>query len=50
MDGDTLVLSHPEIMAPAEIRYAWSAWPALSVFDSSQLPVAPFLAPVEILP
>lgn len=50
LENGALVLSHPQISEPVEVRYAWSNWPGLSVFDSNRLPAAPFTAAVKTLP
>ncbi len=42
IEGDTVVLSHPEVPAPARARYAWAAAPDASLFNSAGLPASPF--------
>ncbi len=43
VDGDTVVVSHPEITEPAAVRYAWSAqFPWANLFNKDGLPAQPF--------
>ncbi|MFA5058095.1 MAG: sialate O-acetylesterase [Opitutaceae bacterium] len=42
IDGDTLLVSAPEVTAPVAVRYAWTNAPDASLFDSIGLPAAPF--------
>jgi len=42
IDGDTVVVSSPEISAPAAVRYAFADNPAASLYNGADLPASPF--------
>ncbi len=42
LQGNKVILSHPAISKPEKVRYAWADNPAVSVYDLSGLPAAPF--------
>lgn len=43
IDGDSVVVSHPDLTAPAWVRYAWADHPeGANLFNSEGLPAAPF--------
>ena len=42
IEGDTVVLSHPEVATPATIRYAWHINPEVNLINSVDLPASPF--------
>ena len=43
IDGDTVVCSHPEVPAPAAVRYAFSMNPAgANLYNRDGLPASPF--------
>ncbi len=42
IEGDTIVVSSPSVPKPQEVRYAWQANPAATVFNWAGLPAAPF--------
>jgi sialate O-acetylesterase len=42
IDGETIVVSAPEVPAPVAIRYAWQANPVATLFNTAGLPTAPF--------
>jgi sialate O-acetylesterase len=43
IDGaDTIVVHHPDVQAPAAIRYAWSAAPVANLENAHGWPAAPF--------
>lgn len=42
VDGDSVVLSHPDVSAPVAARYAWSSSPEGVLFGATGLPAAPF--------
>jgi sialate O-acetylesterase len=43
LEGDTVVVSHPEISEPAAVRYAWSSqFPWANLFNQDGLPAQPF--------
>ena len=41
-DGQTVVVSHPEVAAPVAVRYGWADNPNCTLHTRSGLPVAPF--------
>ncbi len=42
IDGDSVLISHPEIQAPVAVRFAWSDVAEPNLFDVDGLPAAPF--------
>jgi sialate O-acetylesterase len=42
LDGDSVIVSSPEVLQPAAVRYAWQSNPAVSLFNAAGLPAAPF--------
>jgi sialate O-acetylesterase len=42
IEGDTIVVSSPSVPKPKEVRYAWQANPAATVFNGAGLPAVPF--------
>jgi sialate O-acetylesterase len=43
IDGDTVVVSSPDVSAPVTARYAWSAYPeGCNLFNDAGLPAPPF--------
>jgi len=42
IDGDTLLVSSPEVGEPAAVRYAWINAPEASLYNDAGLPAAPF--------
>ena len=42
IDGNTVVVSSPEIATPAAVRYAWADSPECSLFNKEGLPASPF--------
>ncbi len=45
IDGDTLVVSSPQVTAPVAVRYAWDNYPegmGCNLYNSTGLPAAPF--------
>lgn len=43
IDGDTVVVSSPEVSAPVAVRYAWDDYPATAnLYNGADLPAAPF--------
>jgi sialate O-acetylesterase len=42
IDGDTVVVSSPEVPSPVAARYAWQANPVATLFNTAGLPAAPF--------
>ncbi|MCX6937965.1 MAG: sialate O-acetylesterase [Verrucomicrobia bacterium] len=45
IDGDTVLVSSPEVPAPTQVRYAWATQPAgCNLYNGAGLPAAPFRA------
>jgi sialate O-acetylesterase len=42
VEGDTILVSAPEVTAPVAARYAWQANPAATLFNGAGLPASPF--------
>jgi sialate O-acetylesterase len=42
IEGDTVVVSNPQVSKPAAVRYAWSENSSCNLFNSSDLPASPF--------
>ncbi len=42
IDGDSVVVSSPEVPHPVAVRYAWGANPVCNLFNSEGLPAWPF--------
>jgi len=42
IEGDTVVLSSPEVREPAAARYAWQSFPVASLYNGAGLPAVPF--------
>ncbi len=42
IENDTVVVSHPEVPAPAAVRYAWSNNPYATLYNGAGLPASPF--------
>jgi sialate O-acetylesterase len=43
IDGDSVVVSSPDVPSPANVRYAWMNWPAgCNLYNAAGLPAAPF--------
>lgn len=42
IDGETIVVSAPDIASPVAVRYAWANNPVISLFNSEGLPASPF--------
>lgn len=42
LDGDTLLVSSPDVPQPIAVRYAWQANPPATLFNGAGLPAAPF--------
>jgi sialate O-acetylesterase len=42
VEGNTVVVSHPEIQTPVAVRYAWQNYPLVNLFGKNGLPAAPF--------
>jgi sialate O-acetylesterase len=42
IDGDTVILWHPQIKNPVAARYAWASNPICNLYNSAGLPASPF--------
>ena len=42
LEGDTVVVSSPQVPNPLEVRYAWQSNPAATLFNGAGLPAVPF--------
>jgi sialate O-acetylesterase len=42
IEGDTVVLSHPDVAEPASVRYAWADNPVCNLENGAGLPASPF--------
>ncbi|HTD85558.1 MAG TPA: 9-O-acetylesterase, partial [Candidatus Binatia bacterium] len=42
IEGDKVVVSSPEVSAPAAVRYGWSDFPVVNLFNKTGLPATPF--------
>lgn len=42
IEGDTIVVSSPEVPHPTEVRYAWANSPPANVYNAAGLPASPF--------
>ncbi|MCS6866491.1 MAG: sialate O-acetylesterase [Gemmataceae bacterium] len=42
IEGDTVVVSHPEVKEPVAVRYAWASNPTCNLLNGHGLPASPF--------
>ncbi len=42
MDGETVVVSSPEVAKPVAVRYGWADNPAVNLYNGAGLPASPF--------
>ena len=42
IEGDTVVVSAPEVTVPRYVRYGWASYPILTLFNKEGLPAIPF--------
>jgi len=42
IEGDTVIVSAPEVPQPLAVRYAWAADPVCNLFNGAGLPASPF--------
>jgi sialate O-acetylesterase len=42
IDGDTVVVSSPQVPAPAAVRYGWANNPPCNLYNAAGLPASPF--------
>lgn len=50
IDGNTLVVTRPEVKAPVAVRYAWANNPEASLYNKVGLPASPFRTDTWELP
>jgi len=42
IEGDKVIVSHPDIKKPVAVRYAWAANPVFSLYNGAGIPATPF--------
>lgn len=42
IEGDTVVVTSPQVPAPAAVRYGWANYPLCNLFNADGLPASPF--------
>jgi sialate O-acetylesterase len=42
IDGETVIVSNPEVQKPVAVRYAWADNPEATLYNSAALPASPF--------
>jgi len=42
IEGDSVLVSSPEVAAPVAVRYAWGDSPECNLFNAEGLPASPF--------
>jgi sialate O-acetylesterase len=42
IEGDTVIVSSPDVPNPKEVRYAWQSNPQATLFNGAGLPASPF--------
>jgi sialate O-acetylesterase len=42
IEGDTIVVSSPEVAGPVAVRYAWENFPTCNLYNGAGLPATPF--------
>lgn len=42
IDGDTIVVSSPEVTKPVAVRFGWADYPVVNLFNKDGLPASPF--------
>lgn len=47
IEGNTVVLSSPQVSSPAMVRYAWQNTPPASLYNKENLPAVPFQVEVK---
>jgi sialate O-acetylesterase len=48
IDGETIVVSSPQVADPKYVRYGWANAPVVNLFNSEGLPASPFTSEGEI--
>lgn len=44
IEGESIVLSHPDVPQPTQARYGWASNPACNLYNGANLPAVPFQA------
>jgi len=42
IDGNTVVVSSPQIVTPLAVRYGWANAPEMNLYNKENLPASPF--------
>lgn len=42
IEGNTIVVSSPEVTLPVAVRYAWADYPVCNMYNGADLPMSPF--------
>ena len=42
VDGDKVIVSHPDISRPVAVRYGWADYPVVNLWNKNGLPASPF--------
>ena len=42
IDGNTIIISSPEVSKPLAVRYCWAKNPSASLYNKANLPASPF--------
>ena len=42
IEGDTIVVSAPQVPRPVAVRYGWADFPVVNLFNKNGLPATPF--------
>ncbi|NQU39164.1 MAG: sialate O-acetylesterase [Lentisphaerae bacterium] len=50
IDGDQVIVSHPDITAPIALRYAWEHYPNCTLYNKDGFPAAPFRTDRPVAP
>ena len=49
IEGDTVVVSNPEVTNPIAIRYGWNKIPEVNLYNHEGLPASPFRSDAPII-
>jgi sialate O-acetylesterase len=50
IQGDTVLVSAPQVTQPVAVRYAWATTPVCSLFNKAGLPASPFRTDSDVKP